>query len=481
MVDKATQTLMNALNIDSNVKNTKGRTVPGLFGLPVYQLSSKATGGAWVTVPKVVFDQAMSMVSSYKSGGAINSPSGVSTEMLQFARSVANEFYRIEGMALDTGNYTTVVSSNYCKILKASNITADEIAIVEEAGNKMLNLVGTSPNSYDEDAITDWATLALEGALVLIVLKTNFNMLQLQPQMDRADDSSVCPYTRASLASALASVKGLRVPYVSYVIANLFTRVIQVGGAEKMNSIESQYVVPTVPGCTLAHFEDQLDAMDALSKAGLFAGYIKRPLIPISEKYLTTMHVVPFYSDWAQALFDILPVADNNGGHAINEIDFTSSVNCYYNQCLGMSGLWNAGVFFRSEDAGAAACFTHQMSATADKIGLRYFDGRDATGTGTEVPDTTSRFDYMLNVAGPRSAVQRGIFGHSDNFMQYHTIAADEAGWDRRASNYLFTAAVTRRQPIVSLARLMPSIVSALSKPGVKIATANQSKYGNRG
>jgi hypothetical protein len=471
---------MRILAMDRNVRSLTTRIQKGLFGLPVYQVKSNQTG-TWVTVPKHIYDKAATLKAQYQSGAAIDNQYQASPYVAEYVRAVAEEFRRLEGMALNTGNYALVMNKFYTKQMKASNLTSDELQIAVEAGNRALNLVGTVPNSYDDSAIDDWANAVFIGAEILSALKIQFNMLQIVPKVDRSDSSSVSPYTRSSLTSALLSAEGLRIPRASYAIAELFTRVIQVGGAEGMSSVESQYFMPAIHGCVLSHFEDQLDALDALSKSALFAGYINQPLVPVSRKWLTTLHVVPYYSDWAQTLLDIIPIADNDGGAAVHELSFDTDINTYYNQAIGQSSLWNAGPFFRSESAGTAATFLHYLTVSADKLSLLYFADRDSTGAGTEVPDTTSRFDFIFQVSEARSSTHRGIFGHDDNFMQYHTITGDEASWDRRASAWLFAAMMAKKLPINVLSRLMPSMTPALSKAGLKLTNANQSKYGSRG
>jgi hypothetical protein len=175
----------------------------------------------------------------------------------------------------------------------------------------------------------------------------------------------------------------------------------------------------------------------------------------------------------------MLPIKSNSGGEASHAEDCNGDVNIYYNQCIGLSPLYNAFPMIGRESFGAAtaAIFQAISSPAADKLSLKYFTDKTTTSP-TAVPDNTARFDYLTQVAAARSATQRGIFGHSDNFMQYVTIKGDESSWDRRLASFIAALIQSPKLPVVSLARLLPAMTKDLSRPGLKIATASQSKYG---
>jgi hypothetical protein len=382
-------------------------------------------------------------------------------------------------MALDDGNYTTVVNMSYPKYFRVADAPASLLTIFENAGAKALSMQSEEPRSYDETAIEDWAKAVVYGIGVLTGLKNQLTLLRLQPYCTRGDASATSPFTRASLAGEMNAIKGMRIPPVCYPLAEIFTRIIQVGGAEKLNSIDSQFVMPFVHGMSVSNFEDQLDGLDALQKAPLFAKYIGKPLVPIYENWLKTPHIVPYYSDWAQAIFELIPIESNSGGVAQHCEDFTGDVDVYYNQTVGMSQLISAAALFREDTSYSGTSEVLAIVApSADKLSLGYYDTKAQT-TRAEVPDTTERFDYIFQVSEARSADMRGWAAHGDNFVQYHTLKGDETAWDRKLSNLIFSKIVQPKWEVNCLSRLMPSITSKLNKPGVKLKNANQSKYGS--
>lgn len=464
-------TASDALDALGGINNLKAnlRTVPGWFGIPVGQIRRN---GVWINLPPGEYERLNGIVKSFKSGGGSNlSPTQ------NILAAMAAEFSRLEGLALYSGNYSTIIGRNSMKNLTVAEATADELGVFEVAGNKALNMIQNEPQSYDSTAIVDWAKAVSYGSAILISLKNQYNILRLQPAITRSDVAYTAPFTRATMAATLASLRGIRIPPVCYSIAELFTRVIQVGGAEKLNSIDAQFFMPFVHGLTAALFNDQVDALDSLQKVGIFAGYINKPLVPVSEKWMDTMHIVPFYSDYAQAICELLPISSNSGGVVTYSQDYTGDVSFYYNQALGMSSLFSAAPFFRDTLSPAAACWVYIDAPAADKLSLLYFADRTVTAA-SELPDTTARFDYIFQVAEARSADMRGAFGHNDNFMQYNTILGDEASWNRRLSNFIFSRIMKSSNPVTSLSRLLPAMTPRLSKPGIKIATASQSSYG---
>jgi hypothetical protein len=459
------------LKKDKQIRNWKFRTVPGFMGLPQYQVNF-ADGKGYRNTDMFSYNTFQQTYKNYIAGVGLNQVSST-------IRDVAQEFRRLEGMALDDNNYYVVLNMSQLFNLRTAQVSADELDIIEMAGNKAISNLNDEPQSYDEAAVEDWAKAVVGGIVILVSLKAQLNLLKLLPSITRADDSAVYPWTRTSLMTALNTLRGLKIPPVCYPLAEIFTRVIQVGGAEKLNSIDAQYFIPFCGGLTYALFEDEVDALDTLAKSGLFAGYINKPLVPISTNWLNKIHIVPFYSDWAQAICDLIPIESNSGGVAQHQEDWDSAINCYYNQAIGMSPLYNAAPLFRENTgAGTAAVFLSITEPAADKLSLSYFSTKAST-THTAVPDNTARFDYIYQVSAARSATQRGIFAHSDNFMQYHTITGDEASWDRRLANFIYSKILNSKMPVTSLSRLLPALIPKLSKPGIKIATANQSKYGS--
>lgn len=460
------------LQSDAAVRGLKLRTVKGLFGIPMGQFYDPRTK-QWVFTAPGQYERLLQTKNNYISGTNLNVAQ-------QVIRRVSDEFKRLEGMALDDSQYTTIICRMYPGLLKTANITADELQIFEDAGNRALSMLKKPPASYDDTAVEDWAEAVAYGVLVLSALKNQHTLLKLQPAVTRQDDSPLYPYTRATLVSALISLKGLRIPPVCYPIAELFTRIIQVGGAEKLNGIDSQYLVPCQHGLTFALFEDQIDALDSLQKANLFGTYIGKPSVPIYENWIKTPKIVPFYSDYAQAICDMLPVESNSGGVAQHAEDWDSNINCYYNQTIGMNQIFSAAPLFR-EDTGAATSAVFQIigEPAADKLSFSYFADRTVT-TPVAFPDNSARLDYIFQVSEARSSEHRGIFGHGENFMQYHTINGDESSWDRRCSGWIASKVFQPKIPVGVLARLLPSLVSPLQKPGVKLATASQSNYGNK-
>lgn len=455
---------------DAKIRNLKLRTVPGWFGIPVGQMFDN---GKWVNTPPGLYEKLSAAKANYIAG---KSKDPVARVIYDYS----TEFKRLEGMALDNGNYTTIIGALYPGMLRAADITADELQIFEDAGNKALNATNKEPQSYDSAAIEDWAKAVAYGTVILTSLKNQMSLLKLQPLATRDDDSYYYPWSRSSLMTILASLKGLRIPRVCYSLSEIFTRIIQVGGAEILNSIDSQFVMPFGHGLTYALMEDQIDALDALQKAGLFANYIDKPLVPVNEAWLKTPKIVPYYSDWAQAICDLLPCESNSGGVAQHQEDWDSAINTYYNQTLGMSELYSAAPLFR-EDTGAAtaAVFLMIQAPAADKLSFYYFTDKSTT-TLANFPDNSARLDYFYQVAAARSATQRGIFGHSDNFMQYHTITGDESSWDRRLSNFIYSKIMRPKMPVSVLARILPSMTPSLSKPHMKLGTSSQANYGSK-
>ena len=408
----------------------------------------------------------------YSGGGFGSDPI---SRRLALGADLLNQYSRLEGMALDTGNYRTVMCMTYPGIMAAP--TADEIAIVDDAGNKALGMIGKVPSSYDDSAVTDWSTAVLNGTMILSCLKVQLNLLKLQPKYTRSDTGDSAPYTRTTLSSLLSEACSLSIPPVCYPLAEIFTRVIQVGGAESMNSIPSQFIVPFLRGCTATVLSGLMDTFEGLDKTGLFAGYIGKPLVSPSRRWFNAMHIVPFYSDYAQWYFETVPIESNSGGVAQHSNDYDGNVNAYFNQAIGMSELFEASALMRESTAATAAVFQTITEPAADKFSCYYFASKSTTAP-TAVPDSSSRFDYFYNVSVARSSTMRGIFGHSDNFMQYHTITGTEASWDRKLASFIARKIFNHKLPVRSLARLLPSIDRGLDKSRIKIANANQASYG---
>jgi hypothetical protein len=341
--------------------------------------------------------------------------------------------------------------------------------------------MGKEPSSYDDTAVTDWATAVLYAVALLVSAKNQYTILKLQPKYDRSDSSDQKPFVRTTLKVLMSNLYDIYIPPVAYPLAEMFTRVIQLGGAEAMNSIPASYLVPTIQGLTASDFSDLLDAYEGLDKVGMFAGYINKPLVKIHRKWVETPHIIPFYTDWAQWVGENLPVENYDGSITEYSNAYDGDVNVWFNQALGVSSYIDAGALWRCADAGTAALFLSISNPSSGKLSFKYFDTR-ATATPTEYANTTTRLDFLKKVANARSSTQRGIFGHTstqgDNFMQYHTVAGDETAWNRRLSNFIALKILDHKLPVKSLARLLPSIDKGLDRPGVKIATANQTKYG---
>jgi hypothetical protein len=385
------------------------------------------------------------------------------------------DFYEGDGL-ITTMKYNV---HGQCTVVLDMSV-ATQVDIVEDAGRIVLGSLVKEPGSFSVDYLEPWAKAVLGGAQLLVELKLMAIQVLYNPDFARDDATPGSPLSRTTFKAFLSSVDDLKIPALSYAIAEVYTRPIQIFGAEKNSGRPGFYFIPFMPSKDRDDLDDLVDLIVAEYEAPLFASVIKSPMLPINPNWIFTPKPIPYFSDYGEWLCLYYPVKVNDGGVTLYDIEFKAAEPGYvkWSQMTGLSELYEASVFLRDTGGATDPGFVTAADPAADKMSLKLMEFSDTAGTA--VSKASEVWDWLYNVSAYRSVNMCGPFGENHApFMVYSSSGEkDSDAWDRSLSAWMSKHIRSRKFRIQLVkGNLLPDMHASLAKKRDKMRVKETSQY----
>jgi hypothetical protein len=252
---------------------------------------------------------------------------------------------------------------------------------------------------------TAWATALWPEVRLAAELKAQFVTAKLCPNLaagtGRSDTTAGKVFLPSTLSSFLAVLSKLKINPLAILFADIYTRLIQLSGAEKGVGSNGAWLLPITCYLTKAEVEALIATITGYQAAQEFAKDIGMPYVKFPLDWLQQPTVVSSFSDYGIWALQYIPVSYDNakGGNTFRA--FNATLSPYYCQLLGVGRYLEMSCLWRATESAGTPGFITQLTLGAGKVGIQTAD--DGATDFTDLLNATTAYQCLTMLCQSQS------------------------------------------------------------------------------